>query len=250
MVQQKSTMINVNSAKFLPFAITLLCLSLKTSAADDHREPTMNGRCDRNFCACAKTRTHTGFEDVDGQLAMECPDWMSDAYQLGHFSDVRRTYCHASFQDVEKEEEELRQTAMVGEDVVLCLGYTKYFFDEEPPQPPHIGTTIMGNTTCHDLNEYFPNFASGTVRVSTWKLQDGPDKLLIDYFNLWGTNEATLPSNATGADDFRLEGLGNDPIPICPDDPPAGVPTPASGTCGAAASLVGMILMVLPFWLL
>jgi len=108
----------------------------------------------------------------------------------------------------------------------------------------------MGNTPCNDLDEYFLNYAPGTIKVSTWKIQDGPDRLLVDYFKLWGTNETSLPSNATGANDFRLGGLGKDPIPICPDDPPNGIPFPASGTSGAVTSLVGMILMVLPIWLL
>jgi len=131
-------MINLIITKFLPLPFTLLGWMLSTSAADEQRQPQLNGQCDGNFCACAKTRTLTGLEDSDGQLlATECPEWMTDAYQIGHFSDVRRTYCHASFQDIEKEGR--RQTAMVGEDVVLCLAYTKYFFDEEHHNPHTLG---------------------------------------------------------------------------------------------------------------
>merc|ERR1712232_654971 len=253
---------NLVSAKFLPFAFTILCcatLLLNASAHDDGQQPTlMNGRCDRNFCACARRRTLTGLEDTDEQLAMECPEWMTDAYRLDHFSDVRRTYCSPPVvvQDVHKFSSPTGGVAkMVGEDMVLCLAYTKFVFGQEDPQPPYIGTTILGNTTCHDLDEYFPDYKNGTFRVSSWKLQDGPDNLLIDYFTLLGLNRTmpSLPSNATGATDFKLEGLGKDPIPICPDVPPAGLPVPpTSGGAnsqvlsahGAMASLCRMMMMV------
>lgn len=205
------------SAFFGGFLLLLLFNKINVAAG---------GRCDDGFCACAVTRTFTANDDLP-RMAIQCPEWMSTAFESGVFKDVQYTYCSPP-------------PETTGKDMVLCLAFSEWFFSEE------FEPTRMGDTSCRSLDEYFPGYPEGTFRASRWTLLDGRDRLVFDYFTLLGPGDSvpTLPANVTTENDFILEGADLDPVPICPDDAPFTLPQQTSSAAGGPSN--SLMIMLTP----